>query len=309
MNFDAGVGEKYYLLFNVSDHVDIDDAYVVFEVSQFDSYAYLFDAPFFTILGSETPGIIPMRGVRIGINGRELPVGQAYANLDINLDDAAYTEAEGQPRLSDLGTIVGLENGPELDEFFLTFEQLGSATNVFVEATPAAPPPPADIARAPSIGVRDFAEINASLSIITGIPITNSSVASTYEAVHQALPISPAVEGFISSQQMAVTQLAIQYCDELIRDQSLRADFFPGFDFNADVSSAFSNSSLVIDPLLERGIGNIATQPDHAIVGSELDALITRLSSCGGSCESDRTERVVKGACAAVLGSAALLIQ
>ena len=309
MNFDAGVGEKYYLLFNVSDHVDIDDAYVVFEVSQFDSYAYLFDAPFFTILGSETPGIIPMRGVRIGINGRELPVGQAYANLDINLDDAAYTEAEGQPRLSDLGTIVGLENGPELDEFFLTFEQLGSATNVFVEATPTAPPPPADIARAPSIGVRDFAEINASLSIITGIPITNSSVASTYEAVHQALPISPAVEGFISSQQMAVTQLAIQYCDELIRDQSLRADFFPGFDFNADVSSAFSNSSLVIDPLLERGIGNIATQPDHAIVGSELDALITRLSSCGGSCESDRTERVVKGACAAVLGSAALLIQ
>ena len=56
-NFDVGVGEKYYLLFNISDYVAIPDAYIVFEVSQFDSYSYLFDAPFFTILdGAASPG-------------------------------------------------------------------------------------------------------------------------------------------------------------------------------------------------------------------------------------------------------------
>ena len=78
-NFDVGVGEKYYLLFNVSDHVGKPDAYVVFEVSQFDSYSYLFRAPFFLMLdGAATPGDIPIAGIRIGINGREAPVGQAF---------------------------------------------------------------------------------------------------------------------------------------------------------------------------------------------------------------------------------------
>ncbi len=307
-NFDAGVGEKYYLLFNVSDHTNIDDAYIVFEVSQFDSYAYLFNAPFFTILGSDTPTGVPVRGMRIGVNGREVNAGQAYSNLDITLNEADYMAADGQPPLSPLGTIVGVEKGPELDEFFLTFEQLGDAQNVFIEAAPPAPQPPANAARAPSIGIRDFAEVNASLSVITGVPTTNANVVATFEAVHQALPISPAVEGFISSQQMAVTQLAIQYCDELVNSPSLRSSFFPGFDFNVEVGSAFGDTSLVINPLLTRGVGNVASQPDHTAVSSELNALITRLSSCGGNCEPDRTERVVKGACAAVLGSAAVLI-
>jgi hypothetical protein len=43
-NFAVGVGEKYLLLFNVSDHVGIPDAYVVFEASQYDTWSYLFNA-------------------------------------------------------------------------------------------------------------------------------------------------------------------------------------------------------------------------------------------------------------------------
>ena len=308
-NFEAGVGERYYLLFNVSDHVDMEDAYIVFEVSQFDSYAYLFDTPFFTVLGSENPTSIPVKGMRIGVNGREVLAGQAYANLETTIDAAAYTEAEGRLALSPLGTVVGLEKGPELDEFFLTFEELGDSTNVFVEAAPPAPQDPPNVPRAPSIGIRDFAEVNASFSAITGIATTNPNVANTFNAVSQALPISPAVEGFISSQQMAVTQLAIQYCNELVDSPSQRAEFFPGFDFNAELTEAFKDSYLVIDPLIARGIGDVNTQPNPDAVRAELTGLIDRLSSCGTSCEPDRTERVVKGTCAAVLGSAAVLVQ
>jgi len=46
-NFQAGVGEKFYLLFSVSHLVDMPQAYILFEVSQFDSYSYLFDKPAF----------------------------------------------------------------------------------------------------------------------------------------------------------------------------------------------------------------------------------------------------------------------
>lgn len=37
-NFEAGVGEQFMLLFGISHLVDVPDAYIVFEVSQFDSY-------------------------------------------------------------------------------------------------------------------------------------------------------------------------------------------------------------------------------------------------------------------------------
>ena len=65
-NFSAGVGEKFYLLFSVSHLVNVPEAYILFEVSQFDSYSYLFDKPTFISLdASAGPGSIPVAGLRI----------------------------------------------------------------------------------------------------------------------------------------------------------------------------------------------------------------------------------------------------
>jgi concanavalin A-like lectin/glucanase superfamily protein len=309
-NYEVGVGEKYYMLFNVSDHIGIDDAYVVFEVSQFDSYAYLFDEPFFIILDSTvTPGSFPMAGIRLGLNGREVVVGQAFANIDVDINDADYA-TDGLQRLSELGTIVPLEKGPTLDEFFLTFEQLGSATNVVVEADPTAPPPAPSVPRDPDYGIRDFAEIHATMSKVTGVPVANSEVANTYDTVHQAMPVGTGINGFISSQQMGITQLAIKYCSVLVDDTNARAAYFPGFPFGTSQTTAFNDRSLVIDPLINNMVGSgIGTQPDLTALGGELNNLIDSLVACGGNCEPDRTERIVKASCAAVLGSAAMLIQ
>ncbi|MEM7096991.1 MAG: LamG domain-containing protein [Pseudomonadota bacterium] len=309
-NFEVGVGEKYYMLFNVSDHIAIDDAYVVFEVSQFDSYSYLFDEPFFTILDSEvSPGSIPMAGLRIGLNGREVAISQAFANLDTTITDADYA-TEGLQPLSSLGTIIPLEKGPTLDEFFLTFERLGNETNVVVEADPPPPAVPGDVPRSPELGIRDFAEINATMSNLTGIPRTNPEVAATYDTVHQAMPVGTNIEGFISSQQMAITQLAIKYCSELVDDTTARNEFFPSFPFGTDVGTAFADRSLLLDPLINAMVGNgISTQPDLVDLRAEVNGLVDSLVACGGSCESDRTERIVKASCASVLGSAAMLVQ
>jgi hypothetical protein len=73
-NFEVGVGERYYLLFNVEAHTGIATSYVVFEVSIYDSYAYLFTEPFFVVLDDAgvTIGSIPMEGMRLGMNGREV---------------------------------------------------------------------------------------------------------------------------------------------------------------------------------------------------------------------------------------------
>lgn len=309
-NFEVGVGERYFLLFNVSEHVGLSDAYVVFEVSQFDSYSYLFEEPFFIVLDSSVrPSAIPIAGMRIGVNGRELEVGQAFANMNTEITDAAYG-ADGRQTLSTLGAVIQLDKGPTLDEFFLTFEQLGSASNVRVEASAPAAAEPADRARGPETGVRDFAEINATMSRLSGIPISNGLVSATYELVKQAMPVNTNLGGFLSSQQMGVTQLAISYCSALIDDSSARSSLFPGLNFNANPATAYSDRSLLLDPLYQAMIGNsLDTQPAQGSLDTELNALIDRLSSCGGSCEADRTARIAKGACAAVLGSAAMLVQ
>ena len=65
-----------------------------------------------------------------------------------------------------------------------------------------------------------------------------------------------------------------------------------------------------LGPLTARAVGTgLATQPSAAEVATEVDALIGRLTACGGACAPDRTEVVVKAACSAVVGSASTLLQ
>lgn len=310
-NYDVGVGEKFYLLFSVSHLISVPSSYIVFEVSQFDSYSYLFTQPTFITLDSNASiGNITLQGMRLGINGREATVGQAYRHLDTEINDANYT-ASGQV-LSNLGTIIGLEKSPEEDEFFLTFERLGDNTNVVLEPVPATPAAPADGTPVSDIGLRHFAEIHASMSAVTGVSVTDSGVAATYNTIVQQLPTVENIGTFLSAHQMAVTQLAIEYCNALVEDTSLRASYFPGFNFSQSANVAFDTTgrSQIITPLINTMVGqNLDSQPDTADIETELNSLMDKLTSCGSGCASDRTETVVKATCAAVLGSAIVLVQ
>jgi hypothetical protein len=309
-NFEAGVGERFFLLFSVEHLVDVPDSYVMFEASQFDSYSYLFSEPAFISLdGSQDPDQIRISGVRIGINGAEARVGQAYAPLDRTVTAAGYEPAVGFG-LSDIGTVLPLDKGPSADEFFLSFERIDAHSNPFVEPAPAPLPPPPDADPSSEIGLRTFEEISASMSGMTGVPTTNANVADTYNRVRQQLPTVENIEGFLSSHQVGAAQLAIEYCNELVNDTGARAAYFPGFNFSAPAASAFGAPTLVTGPLITRAVGTgLASQPSAAEIETEVDALIGRLTACGGACAADRTEVVVKAACSAVIGSASTLLQ
>ena len=107
--------------------------------------------------------------------------------------------------------------------------------------------------------------------------------------------------------------MAIEYCNELVDDAGLRASYFPGFNFGAAAAAAFdtpAERAQITGPLRARAVGTgLATQPTAAEISTEVDALIGRLTACGGSCAADRTEVVVKAACSAVVGSASTLLQ
>jgi hypothetical protein len=309
-NFAAGVGERYYLLFNVSTLTGMAQSYVLFDVSRYDSYSYLFSKPVFISLDATAkPGSIPIKGMRIGINGREAPVGQAYTNVDMTVTDANYSSVTGQ-RISDVGTVIGLEKGPDNDQFFLTFERIGGITNARTEPVPPQPGTPPPGAPVPDIGVRVFNELDASMSGITGIANTDANVLATYSLVEQQLPSVPDATSFLASHQVGIAQLAIQYCDSLV-ESNQAGSFFPGLNLAAVPSVAFADPTLLTTPLINRGVGiNLNRQPLPLDVSTELNSLVSSLSTCGGAaCPATRTRTIAKAACAAVLGSAAVLVK
>jgi hypothetical protein len=246
--------------------------------------------------------------MRIGENGVELKVGQAYRTLDTTIADASYSPATGQ-QLSSIGTVVALEKGPAEDLFFLCFDVLGSNQQVCSgDATPVAPPVVDDVPQ-PDIGIKVFDDINASMAAVTGVSPTTTSVANTYNTVKQALPTAEAIEGFSSSQQAGITQLAVAYCNSLSNNTQLRGTVYPGFTgWGSSAATAFSSQAqrdAIIVPLYNRAVGvNLTSQPSLAAVSGELNALITRLLSGGAN-----TPTVVTAVCAATVGSAVTTVQ
>jgi hypothetical protein len=309
-NFEAGVGEKFFLLFGIEHIVNVPKSYILFEATQYDSSGYLFTNPKFISLDpAAMPGSIPLEGMRIGLNGAEPHVGQAYRLLKTTIVDANYSAATGQT-LSTVGTIVPLEQGPASDEFYLCFDQLGSRANVCSSFAAGVPSPVVDAPTMPSdIGVRTFDGINASMASITGVSPNTPSVKAAYANVRQSLPAVTDLGAFLSSHQTSIAQLAITYCAALVNDQTARANYFPGLNFNASIDTPSQRSAL-ITPLIARAIGTAATQP-AVEVDTELDSLISDLCPVAGSPCSDasRTPTVVKAVCGAAIGSATMLVR
>lgn len=316
-NFDVGVGEKFFLLFGIEEIINVPETYILFEVAQYDTYGYLFNKPhFLTLDATQSPEGIPIQGMRIGINGAEADVGQSYANLNNTLSASLFQEL-GQP-LSSIGAVVPLEKGPDDDEFFLTFEVLGSESNVYVD-DPELVIVETDLPPAQRFGVRMFDEINATMAAITTVDPETTAVDMTFQNLRQSLPATENPEAFLSSHQVAVAQMAIEYCNALVNDSAKAAGYFPGFNFAPAPATAFAgaNRDLVINPLVDAAMGiAIQTQPDFTDVRNELGFagpsggypgnLIDRLIV---SADTPNTSSIVKAVCAAVVGSAVTTVQ
>ena len=152
----------------------------------------------------------------------------------------------------------------------------------------------------------------------------------TFQELRQSLPAVADVNTFLSAHQVAIAQLAIQYCDALI-DGPTASSYFPGFDFNESNTTAFTGAKrdLLVDPLIANIVGNapigpqLASQPTYATVYTELasfqaagtrpDNLIERLlnpvDEFGVPQTASDTRSIAKGVCAATLGSAVTLVQ
>jgi mono/diheme cytochrome c family protein len=315
-NFAAGVGERYYLLFNVSALTGVLQSYIMMEGSQYDAYSYLFRKPRFISLDpNAAPANIPISGIRIGVNGTIAKVGQSYATLDATVGSPNYTFAGGQ-LLSNVGAVIASDRGADSDIFFLSFDKLGSNLDPFVEPTITSPPMTADNTPRPDGGIATFERVNRSMSVITGVPITNSTVSKLYNSEQQSLPPSPQIDAFLSANQTAITQLATAYCGQLLDTQSLRDAFFgTGLDASITATAAAffgtatpntTSRSIVINALIANAIGTNVDTTAATAARNELDALLTRIPTLSSTAT---VSQATKAACTAVLASAAVTLQ
>lgn len=343
-NFKAGVGEKFFLLFSISHIPGVPaDSYIKMQVEQFDTYSYLFNNPVYVNLGNPVPAIdFAIAGMRVGINGKEAIVGQTFINLSINRVTSNSQE------ISRLGSVIQLQQGTQADDFFLSFETLGTQNNPFIIAAPAPPPAPTDLPAQSDIGIRTFSEVNATMSELTGVPTSNSNVLGKYVLLKQQLPSNEDLSAFGPANIIGISQLAFEYCDQLVENTTLRNSFFgvAPYSFNGfglNVAAAFdtyAKKQAVVNALYDRMIGIPSTAVGTALINAPIradvmtelvdpanspgvtqtvppspenlfDRLVLRSCPAGElDCNvAQGTREIVKAMCTSVLGSAAMLVQ
>jgi len=271
-NFKAGVGEKFFLLFSISHIPGVPaDSYIKLQVEQFDDYSYLFNNPVYVNLGNPVPAIdFDIAGMRVGINGKEAIVGQSFINL--KADGTNLNITANNQEISRLGSVIQLQQGTQVDDFFLSFEKLGALSNPFVIAAPVAPAAPANLPDKSDIGVRTFSELNGTMSDLTGVPTNNAAVLSKYTLLKQQLPSTEDINSFGPANIIGISQLAFEYCDRLVEETSItglcertgtvisaRACMFDSFNFSqaATTAAAFTNTNktALANALYDRMIG------------------------------------------------------
>jgi len=307
-NFDAGVGEKFLLTFDISQVLGQPGNSIQFEVSEFDHFSYLFNKPVFL---NTTASGLRVKNIQIAVNGQIPVAGQTWRNLDTIV-------TQNEQSLSTMAAVISKDAGPELDQFSVVFEILGDKQNVVIDLPPAAVQPLDVIDTAPRVGVRTFEQITHTMASITGVDPNTENIKLTYLDLKQQLPSLPNINGFLASHQVGIAKLALEYCNTLVDTTNLRDQFFGAntFDFNAPASTAFANPMQVdqlIQIMFDRMFGvNILNQPDNTLTKQELLSLIRDLTlGCNTptQCDSVRTNTVIKASCSAMLGSAAITIQ
>jgi hypothetical protein len=303
-NFAASVGKRVLLRLDVSRWAG-PGAYLEFVASELDDASYLFCQP--TLVAPAASGL-RVAGLRVAVNGVAPVSGQGFVNVD-----TLVTQTHQQ--LSRGCSVISKDQGPAADVFTIEFEYLGTFEDPFVPPPPPPLPVPTFDGEPPPVeGVRSFERLRETMASLTGVDPNDAEPLATYEELRQQLPGTFDLRAFSASQQVAISKLALEFCDVMVESPALRDAFFGPFPFDAPAATAFGSAASrdqVIDALVDRMLGvAVASQPTRDEVRPILDGLTSALvAGCdAASCGPDRTRNVTKALCAAVLASAAVSV-
>lgn len=157
-------------------------------------------------------------------------------------------------------------------------------------------------------GLRNFEQINATMATVTGVPMTTPAVRDLFQGqLATSLPTDNDVKAFLGSHQVAVFKLAVQYCESLVADPTLRGAVFGTFNFAGAPATALNatGKTALADALVTRFWGkDLESLPPHAESVDMVEALVDSLLVGKNMNTVTVTPVVVTGVCTAVLASA-----
>ncbi|MBL7716373.1 MAG: hypothetical protein JNL01_12980 [Bdellovibrionales bacterium] len=156
------------------------------------------------------------------------------------------------------------------------------------------------------LGVKNGEQIFSTFSVLTGVPMTNTQVRDAYNNLRSQLPSGNDAAAFSPSNQIAIGKLAVEFCDRLIEDSTLRAAILTTVDFSQNPSVVFQNDQrtlLIVQQLKSRFWGNgLDRIPARTDSDQTLLALTNDLKA-GVTNNTTNTRAIIKGVCTAVLAA------
>lgn len=155
------------------------------------------------------------------------------------------------------------------------------------------------------VGVKNFDQINMTMSQLTGIPTSDQKILAIFKDSSIQLPSDNSIKTFMPSMQVAITKLATEYCDRLVETDDARKVIWPTLNFTQGPSQTLTsaNKVILIDETVNRFLGPLdATSINNA--RTELLALYDMIIAGENMSSSLTTKKVVKGICVASLSSA-----
>jgi hypothetical protein len=159
-------------------------------------------------------------------------------------------------------------------------------------------------------GVKSHEQILYTMAAVTGInPYAVASIMTVYRQVELSLPTDNNIKVFSSTQQVAVTKLAAEFCFVLSNDATARSAIWPGMNFAAAYDTFFStqNKPVFIQNMISIFWGPMLTNEELQGTYQDLDDLIVMLKqNAQDQPENNNTAtlRAVRGACTSALSSA-----
>lgn len=172
-------------------------------------------------------------------------------------------------------------------------------------------PPPIVVQSAEiDVGVKNFEQINETMSVLTGVDASNNAVRNVFRGLEVQLPTDNSVKSFLAANQVAVTKLAAEYCHALVESGTLRGAVWPGFNFAGNPSSVLANNTQkiqIIDQTLNQFWG-INVGGDRTASQLEMLSLFNDLLNGENLGSSTTTRTTIKGLCTAALASAPVIL-
>jgi len=154
-------------------------------------------------------------------------------------------------------------------------------------------------------GIKNHEQILHTMGEVTGIdPYSNNGIMNIYRQVELSLPTDNDIKIFSSTQQVAVTKLAAEFCQVLVNDTAKRAVVWPGQNFGGTPATSLTNRTQFIDQTIAAFWGPMLTADELDVAHEDLNGLIDALNVPQAGLAAPTTLNTIRGVCTAALSSA-----